>query len=112
MLPRDGRELGAAGGIGQLPEAERIAHDDELGGLRADGDLPQELDQFVLEVATGESTVPADVKVADKVVGRRHAGATLPPDRSAGHRVSTWAGGCFWQRSQRVMGTEGEKRIL
>src|SRR5262249_30114788 len=74
MLPRDGRELGAAGAIGQLPEAERIAHDDELGGLRPDGDLPQELDQFVLEVATGESTVPADVEVADKVVGRRHAG--------------------------------------
>src|SRR5262245_52296160 len=71
MLLGDGRELRYAGAIGQLPEAERIADDDELGGLGAGGDLPQERNQLVLEVAAGESAVAADVEVADEVVGRR-----------------------------------------
>jgi hypothetical protein len=58
--------------IGQLPESEGIAHDDELGWLWPGGDLREEPDELTLEVAAGESSVASDVQVADEVVGRRH----------------------------------------
>ena len=72
MLRGDGLELGDARAVGQLPKAEGIADDDELGGLRSRRDLPQELDELVLELALGESPVATDVEVTDEVVGRRH----------------------------------------
>ena len=68
----DPLELGGSLAIRQLPEAEGVAHDDELGGLRPRCDLREELDQLALELAAGESTVAADVEVADEVVGGRH----------------------------------------
>jgi hypothetical protein len=55
MLRGDGLELGDARAVGQLPEAEGIADDDELGGLRSRCDFPQELDELVLELTLGES---------------------------------------------------------
>ena len=77
MLRGDGLELGDARAVGQLPEAEGIADDDELGGLRSRRDLPQELDELVLELALGESPVTADVEVTDEVIGRRHGTRTI-----------------------------------
>jgi hypothetical protein len=76
-LPELAEERGALGGdplelrrslaIGQLPEAEGIADDDELGGRRPRGDLREEV-----EIAAREPPVTADVQVADQVVGGRH----------------------------------------
>jgi len=77
MLRGNGLELGDARAVGQLPEAEGIADDDELGRLRSRRDLPQELDELVLELALGKSPVTADVKVTDEVVGRRHGKGNL-----------------------------------
>jgi hypothetical protein len=52
--------------------SQSIADDDKLGGLRSRRDLPQELDELVLELALGKSPVATDVEVTDEVVGRRH----------------------------------------
>jgi hypothetical protein len=68
----DPRELGGSLAIRQLPEAEGIADDDELGGRRARSDVREELDQLALEIASGESPVASDVEVTDEVIGRRH----------------------------------------
>ena len=58
MLRGDGLQFGDARAVGQLPKAEGIADDDQLSGLRSRYDFPQELDEFVLELALGESPSP------------------------------------------------------
>src|SRR4029077_14863366 len=68
----DPLQLGWTLAIGQLPESEGVAHDDELGGLWPGGDVREEPGELTLEVAAGESAVASDVQVADEVVGRRH----------------------------------------
>ena len=51
-------ELGDARAVGQLPKAEGIADDDDLGGLRSCRNLPQQLDELVLELAAARPPSP------------------------------------------------------
>ena len=72
MVGDDAVEPGRALDGGELPEAEGVAGDDQLGVLVLRRELAEEGDEFIGEVAMTQLPIPAEMEIADEVEHTRH----------------------------------------